>query len=113
MAAVSVIITTYNRAHLVGKAIKSVLNQTFQDFELIVVDDGSTDNTEEVINSFNDTRIRYIRHKINKGGNAARNTGLRNSKGEYIAFLDSDDEWLPEKLERQLEVFKKSQDENR
>ena len=108
---VSVIIPTYNRAHLVGRAIKSVLNQTFQDFEIIVVDDGSTDSTKEVVTSFNDTRIRYIKHQMNKGGNAARNTGLKNSKGEYIAFLDSDDEWLPEKLERQLEVFEKSEDE--
>ena len=111
MAKVSVIIPTYNRAHLVSRAIKSVLNQNFQDFEIIVVDDGSTDNTEEVIKSFKDKRIRYIWHEINKGGNAARNTGLKNSRGEYIAFLDSDDEWLPEKLERQLEIFEKSQDE--
>jgi cellulose synthase/poly-beta-1,6-N-acetylglucosamine synthase-like glycosyltransferase len=64
---VSVIIPTYNRAHLVGRAIRSVLNQTFQDFEIIVVDDGSTDNTEEVVKGFNDPRIRYIRHEENRG----------------------------------------------
>ena len=103
---VSVIIPTYNRAHLVGRAIRSVLNQTFQDFEIIVVDDGSTDNTEEVIKSFNDPRIRYIRHEQNRGGSAARNTGIRAARGEYIAFLDSDDEWLPQKLERQVNAFK-------
>jgi len=105
---VSVIIPTYNRAHLVGRAIRSVLNQTYQDFEIIVVDDGSTDNTEEVVKGFNDDRIRYIRHDENRGGAAARNTGIKAAQGEYIAFLDSDDEWLPEKLERQVKAFEKS-----
>lgn len=102
---VSVIIPTYNRAHLVGRAIRSVLNQTYQDFEVIVVDDGSTDNTEEVVKSFNDSRIRYVRHEQNRGGAAARNTGIKMAQGEYIAFQDSDDEWLPEKLEKQMKVF--------
>jgi len=103
---VSVIIPTYNRAHLIGRAIQSVLNQTYQDFEIIVVDDGSTDNTKEIVKSLDDKRIRYIRHKENKGGGAARNTGIKAAIGEYIAFLDSDDEWLPEKLECQMKVFK-------
>jgi len=102
---VSVIIPTYNRAHLVGRAIRSVLNQTYQDFEIIVVDDGSTDNTEEVVKSFNDPRIRYIRHEKNRGGSAARNTGIRVARGEYIAFLDSDDEWLPMHISRKLAVM--------
>ena len=102
---VSVIIPTYNRAHLVGRAIRSVLAQTFRDFELIVVDDSSTDDTEDVIGSFADPRIRYLRHETNRGGATARNTGIRVACGEYIAFLDSDDEWLPEKLERQLSTF--------
>ena len=106
---VSVIIPTYNRAHLVGRAIRSVLNQTYQDFEIIVVDDGSTDNTEEVVKSFNDPRIRYIRHEKNRGGSAARNTGIRAARSEYIAFLDSDDEWLPEKLEKQVLIFSDDQ----
>jgi len=109
---VSVIIPTYNRAHLIERAIQSVLNQTYQDFEIIIVDDGSTDNTEEVIKEFQekDKRVRYIKHNTNKGGNTARNTGLKSIKGEYVAFLDSDDEWLPKKIEKQLEVFKNSKD---
>lgn len=106
----TVVITTYNRAHLIGRSIQSVLNQTYQDFELIVVDDASTDNTREVVESFKSSLIRYVRHAENKGGNAARNTGIREAKGEYIAFLDSDDEWLPKKLEKQVECFVKSPD---
>jgi glycosyltransferase involved in cell wall biosynthesis len=102
---ISVIIPTYNRVHLIGKAIKSVLNQTYQDFEIIVVDDGSTDNTEEVVKSFTDIKIHYICHKHNRGASAARNTGIKVSRGEYIAFLDSDDEWLPEKLDKQMKRF--------
>lgn len=102
---VSVIIPTYNRAHLVGRAIESVLNQTYQNFEIIVVDDGSTDNTEEVVKNFNNKVIRYIRHKENRGGGAARNTGIKEAEGNYIAFLDDDDEWLPEKLEKQISFF--------
>ncbi len=104
---VSVIIPTYNRANLVSRAIKSVLNQTYQDFEIIVVDDCSEDNTEEIVKSFNDSRIRYIKHKKNKGGSAARNTGIKRARGKYIAFLDDDDEWLPSKLEKQIMLFEK------
>lgn len=105
---VSVIIPTYNRAHLIGRAIQSVLNQTYKDFEVIIVDDGSTDNTEDIIKEFQkkDKRIKYIRHDKNKGGSAARNTGIKVARGEYIAFQDSDDEWLAEKLDKQMEVFK-------
>ena len=102
---VSVIIPTYNRAHLIGMAVQSVLEQSYQDFEIIVVDDASTDNTGEVVRSFKDERIRYIRHKKNKGAAAARNTGIKAARGEYIAFQDSDDKWLPEKLEKQMKVF--------
>lgn len=109
IATVSVIIPTYNRGHLVGRAILSVLDQTYQDFEIIVVDDGSKDYTEEVVKSFNDPRICYIRHTRNLGGSAARNTGIRAAKGKYIAFLDSDDEWLPTKLEEQIRVFHNEQ----
>ena len=102
---VSVIIPTYNRAKLIKRSIQSVLNQTYQDFEIIVVDDGSADDTKSVVESFNNPKIRYIRHDINKGQSAARNTGIKNAKGKYIAFQDSDDEWLPEKLEKQMSCF--------
>jgi glycosyltransferase involved in cell wall biosynthesis len=108
---VSVIIPTYNRAHLVGRAIQSAFNQTCQDFEVIVVDDGSTDNTGEVVKSFNDPRIHYIRHSENRGVATARNTGIDAAHGEYIAFLDSDDEWLPEKLQHQLDIFREADEE--
>lgn len=110
----SVIIPTYNRAHVLPRAIKSVLNQTFRDLELIVVDDGSTDETENVVRGFqeNDERIRYIRHEINRGGNAARNSGLQNARGRYIAFLDSDDEWFPEMLEKQRHAFETTECSN-
>ncbi len=103
---VSVVIPTYNRAHLISRAIQSVLDQTYQDLEIIIVDDGSTDNTEEIVKSFKDERIRFIRYDKNKGASAARNTGIRASKGEYIAFQDSDDEWFPDKLEQQMKVFR-------
>lgn len=103
---VSVIIPTYNRSHQIGRAIRSVLYQTFQDFEIIVVDDASTDNTERIVRALNDERIRYIRHDLNKGGGASRNTGINASLGEYIAFLDDDDEWLEDKLKKQIETIR-------
>lgn len=104
---ISVIIPTYNRAHLIERAIKSVLSQTYQNFELVIVDDGSTDNTDDVINKLQqqDDRIIYLKHDKNKGGSATRNTGIKASRGECIAFLDSDDEWLPEKLSCQMEAI--------
>ena len=106
---VSVIIPTYDRAHLVGRAIQSVLDQTYQDFEVIVIDDGSTDNTAEVVDSYGDERVKYIRHQVNKGTPAAaRNTGIKAAMGELIGFVDSDDEWLPEKLQRQVDKFDSS-----
>lgn len=108
---VSVIIPTYNRAHLLGRSILSVLNQTYQDFEIIVVDDASTDNTEELISSLVNEKIRYIRHEKNKGAGAARNTGIKAARGSYIAFQDSDDEWLLEKLEKQMKVFETGPEE--
>jgi glycosyltransferase involved in cell wall biosynthesis len=108
--AVSVIIPTYNRAHLIGRAVKSVLDQTYQNFELIVDDDGSSDGTERVIRDFHDERIVYIRHKENRGAPAARNAGIKAARGNYIAFLDDDDEWLPEKLEKQMNIFAVSPD---
>jgi len=105
---VSVVIPTFNRSNYVRLAIQSVLDQTFEDFEIIVVDDASTDNTAEVIEKFDDERIRTIHHRRNQGGSAARNTGIRCSKGEFIAFLDDDDLWMKNKLERQLDLIYKS-----
>lgn len=105
---VSVIIPTYNRAHVLGRSIQSVLNQTYQDFELIVVDDGSSDNTEEVVRNFNDIRIKYIRHDKNRGLSAARNTGIKAARGQYIALNDDDDEWLPHHLEKSVSAFRKA-----
>jgi len=93
----SVIIPTYNREHFLKIAIESVLNQIFQDFELIVIDDGSTDCTKDLIKSYEDRRLKYICQK-NHGVAHARNKGIENSVGRFIAFLDSDDSWVPEKL---------------
>ena len=101
MPKISVVIPTFNRAHLIGEAIESVLNQTFPDFELIVVDDGSTDDTQEVVHHFTDPRLKYLK-LTNSGVSAARNTGIQACSGDIVAFLDSDDLWLPEKLERQM-----------
>jgi glycosyltransferase involved in cell wall biosynthesis len=102
---VSVIIPAYNRAKILPRAINSILSQTFQDFEIIVVDDCSKDNTDEVVRQYDDPRIRYTKHIQNKGGSAARNTGIKEARGEFIAFLDSDDEWLPNKLDKQINRF--------
>jgi len=104
--AVSIIIPTYNRRQLIARSIESVLNQTYRDFELIIVDDGSTDGTGEVVAGFNDERIRYIRCEENRGEAAARNVGIKAARCDYIAYQDSDDEWLPEKLARQMELLK-------
>ena len=105
MPVVSIIIPTFNRANVIGRAIKSVLGQSYSDFELIIVDDGSTDNTGKVIASFADKRIRYLRHEYNAGQNPALNTGVREAVGQYITFLDSDDEWLPQFLEKIILTF--------
>lgn len=103
---VSVIITTYNRPDLLPRAINSVLNQTFDNLECIVVDDCSPGSeTKTLVQSVDDERLRYIRHDKNRGVSAARNTGIERSQGEYIAFLDDDDEWLPTKIQKQISVF--------
>jgi glycosyltransferase involved in cell wall biosynthesis len=103
---VSVIIPTYKRASLIARSINSVLRQTYRDIEVIVVDDGSPDNTGEVVAAIRDERVRYMRHERNKGLPATRNTGIRAASGEYVAFLDDDDEWLPEKLEQQVPLLR-------
>jgi glycosyltransferase involved in cell wall biosynthesis len=103
---ISIIIPTYNRSVLVMRAIKSVLNQTNQDFEIIVVDDGSTDQTQELFEKGDlDTRIRYFRFSKNKGVHEARNYGIDVAKGDIIAFLDSDDEWYPQALNVAQQTF--------
>ena len=95
---VSIILPTYNRANQIGKAIESVLAQTYEDFELIVVDDGSTDETEKVVTSYKDCRIRYHRMPENGGQSRARNCGMKLARYDYLAFEDSDDLWRPGKL---------------
>lgn len=99
--AISVVIPTYNRAHLIKESLQSVLDQTLQPYEIIVVDDFSIDNTEEVVRSLNSPLIKYVKNQRKKGANGARNTGILMAQGEYIAFHDSDDIWLPKKLELQ------------
>lgn len=110
MPIISVVLPTYNRAELLYKAIDSVLKQTIQDIELLVVDDFSTDNTYEIVNRYKDKRIKYIKNERNKGANGARNTGILLAKGDYIAFQDSDDEWFNDKLEKQLNFMNENQD---
>jgi len=99
---VSVVIPTKNRSKLVLRAIQSVLGQTYNNIECIVVDDGSKDNTEEVVRSIKDSRVLYIQHKESKKASAARNSGIKCSRGEYVAFLDDDDVWRPRKIEKQI-----------
>jgi hypothetical protein len=104
MTMVSIIIPAYNQGHYLGEAIQSALSQTYQDFEVLVIDDGSTDNTAEIARSFSDPRIQYI-YQDNRGLSGARNTGVRHARGEYITYLDSDDQFLPEKLELLIAEF--------
>lgn len=104
---VSVVIPTHNRVDLLPRAIESVFNQSFKDVEVIVVSDGSADGTDDYMKKYeNDSRVQYINYKPARGGNYARNKGIRASKGEYIAFLDDDDEWLPTKIELQVALMK-------
>lgn len=104
---VSVIIPTYNGSRFIKETVQSVIDQTYPNIEIIIVDDGSTDITPDILKSIKDTRITYIRQE-NTGVAKARNHGIDISKGDYIAFLDHDDVWLPHKLERQLLLFKKN-----
>ncbi|BAY15221.1 glycosyl transferase, group 2 family protein [Anabaenopsis circularis NIES-21] len=107
---VSVVVPTFNRANFLPRAISSILQQTFSNFELIIVDDGSTDNTDEVVKEFTDPRIMFLALGKNYGGGYARNQGIKAASAELIAFLDSDDEWLPNKLELQLKRLQDSDD---
>ena len=102
---VSVIIPTYNRGHTIEESVRSVLNQTLQPKEIIIVDDFSTDHTEEIIHKINAHNIIYVKNKLSKGANGARNTGILLAKEKFIAFHDSDDVWFPEKLKYQMEAM--------
>ncbi|MDD5589698.1 MAG: glycosyltransferase family 2 protein [Candidatus Portnoybacteria bacterium] len=108
MPRVSIIIPTRDRPSLLKRAINSVLAQTFQDFEVIVVDDCPVQNSDYVVRLFNDPRIKYIRHSQHSGGAVARNTGIKSAVGDFIAFLDDDDEWLPTKLQKQVKALDSS-----
>jgi len=104
---VTALITTYNRAKYLTIAIESVLHQSFRDFELLILDNSSKDETESIVKGFNDARLNYIKHEpLNIS--QARNLGVRKAAGEFVAFLDDDDEWLPQKLARQVAFFQKA-----
>lgn len=105
---VSVIMPSWNTEKFIAESIQSVIDQTYTNWELLIVDDCSTDNTDEVVRSFEDPRIIYIKAKRNMGAAMARNKALRKAKGEWIAFLDSDDLWMPDKLEKQLDFMHKN-----
>lgn len=98
---ISVIIPSYNRGYILERAIKSVLQQTYRNFELIVVDDASQDNTADILHHYS-SKLHIIRHSIHSGVSAARNSGIMSARGDYIALLDSDDKWMPEKLAHQV-----------
>ena len=102
---VSVVITAYNRAETIRRAVDSVMAQSVDDFEIIVVDDASTDETADVVKTLENPKIRLIRNSVNKGIGGAKNVGVLGAHGRYVAFLDSDDEWLPGKLHQQLAAF--------
>ena len=105
---VSIIKPAFNASKTIFESINSVQSQTYQNLEMIIIDDGSTDNTKDIITPFlSDYRIKYLR-QLNSGPSIARNYGINNAKGKYLAFLDSDDIWNSEKLKNQLEIFKKS-----
>lgn len=105
---VSIIMPSWNTARFIRESIDSVRNQTYTNWELLIVDDCSTDNTDEIVVSYSDERIRYFKNEKNSGAALTRNRAMREARGEWIAFLDSDDLWTPEKLERQLQFMKEN-----
>jgi len=107
---VSVIIPSYNHEKFVGECIQSVLDQTYQDFEIIITDDGSSDRTVEIIKNFDDPRIKLYKHSTNKGASIATNNCILNASGKYIATLNSDDAWYPEKLGLQVKFLDENQE---
>lgn len=108
MELVSIIMPTYNCSQFIRESIDSVLAQTYTNWELLIVDDCSIDNTEEIVAMYKDPRIRYMRNEQNFGAALTRNKALREAKGRYVAFLDSDDLWLPEKLKKQIAFMEKN-----
>ena len=109
MPKVSVNIACFNSAQFIGETMESVLSQTYGDLEVIVMDDGSTDSTGDIVKSFGDPRIKYF-YKKNEGLSRTRNRALEVSSGEYIAFIDHDDMWLPRKLEKQISILERQED---
>jgi glycosyltransferase involved in cell wall biosynthesis len=105
---VSVVLPVFNGEPSIGRAVQSVLRQTMSDLELVVIDDGSADRTARVVAGYSDRRLKFVKLENNSGTSAARNAGISLARGEYIAFLDSDDEWLPDKLEQQIEIIRAS-----
>ena len=110
MCEISVVIPYYNSEKTILRALNSVINQTYRDFEIILIDDGSVDNTHRIVENFisNNSNYKFIHiYQVNSGPSKARNIGIKSCNGKYIALLDSDDEWLPEKLQKQISVLKK------
>ena len=107
---VSIVMPTYNRGNVIHKAINSVINQSYSNWELIIIDDGSTDNTKEVVRYYleKDLRIKFVSNSLNKGANACRNQGATLANGKYLAFIDSDNQWYKDKLIKQLEIIEDS-----
>lgn len=103
---VSIIMPSWNTARFIAESIQSVIAQTYRNWELLIVDDCSTDNTDEIVSSFKDERIKYFKNEKNSGAALTRNRAMREAQGEWIAFLDSDDLWAPEKLEKQIRFMK-------
>ena len=106
---VSIIMPSYNTAKFIAETIDSVLAQTYSNWELIIVDDCSKDDTDAVVAAYTDPRIHYLKNETNSGAALSRNRALREAKGRWIAFLDSDDLWLPEKLEKQIAFMEEEQ----
>ncbi|MCK5111900.1 MAG: glycosyltransferase [Thermoplasmatales archaeon] len=102
---ISVVIPTYNRPDFLKKAVETVLNQTYENLEILIIDDASPVDNQKNINNFDDSRIMYFKNKTRRGAPYSRNVGIKNAKGRFIAFLDDDDEWMPHKLEEQLKAF--------
>ena len=105
---ISIVTITHNRAHLIGETIQSILNQTHRDFEHIIIDDGSTDDTQKVVECFNDSRIHYFKYPKTEKRSVLRNHGFRRATGELVAVIDSDDLWVAEKLETMCTLFKEN-----